>query len=168
MCTLAPNRRITHEAPHCRALSADLWLTDATKDLMTVFVDCLVRLPNLKTLEVFSVNRISLVTGGLKRERALFPSIRELWVGGVSTLIRSCPNVESMRVMGGFFPDIEMLCLHGKNLRRVAGVYKQHVWRGELRHMFSSEASIHRGYHHGSRRGLSEPPRDLRQGYNLE
>ena len=159
----------TNEVSPCRALSTDLWFTDTTKDLMTIFVDCLVKLPNLRTLEVFSTNRTGLVTKGLSRVYARFPSIRELWVDGVSVqFARGCPNLESVTVTG-LAP--QNICLYGnvsKGLKRVAGVPPEYVWLGESRDTFRPEAPIHRGYHNGSRAGLAGPPGGLHRGYALE
>jgi len=125
----------------------DLWFTESTKGFMTNFVDCLVLLPNLRTLEVFNVNRTSLVVRELGLERAQFPSIRELWVNGVSVLFaRTCPNMETVTITGSEPQDIGSLCLYGyglKRLKRVAGVPKEYVQRGELkdtssqRHLFT-------------------------------
>jgi len=52
-CAPASTRRKTHESSSPRTISADLWLTDATEGLMTIFVDFLVPSPTLRTLEVF-------------------------------------------------------------------------------------------------------------------
>ena len=127
--------RTTHEMSFPRTISADLLFTDATEDLMTIFVDCLILLPNLRTLEVFSTNRSVSVEKELERECARFPSIRELWVDGRLGLVRNCPNVESVTVMDGFSRAIEMLCSHGKRVRRVAGVDVLNIRRGKLRYV---------------------------------
>ena len=115
----------------------DLCLTEATKDLMTIFIDCLVRLPNLITLDVFNTSDISRVACGLERTCARFPNIRELWVHGVSVVfIESCPNVESVTTTGVYPLNIEFLCAHGKKLKRlkrVAGIPKEYVHQGEPR-----------------------------------
>ena len=115
----------------------DLQFTDAPKDLMRNFVDCLVRLPNLRTLDILSTSYIYPVEQGLERECARFPSIRELWLGDMlGTFIGSCPNVESVTVVGGLSSDVRVLCLQAKELKklkRVAGVHKLHVLSGELR-----------------------------------
>ena len=117
----------------CRVLSVDLWVTDTTKDLMTKFVDCLVRLPNLRTLDIFVAGSPDSTKQELERKCARFPSIRELWVcSSLVELVGNCPNVESVRVMGAIFPDIEILCLHGKSLGRVAGVQRDQIQLGEL------------------------------------
>jgi hypothetical protein len=139
----------THELSLCRALSVDLRFTDAPKDLMTKFVDCLVRLPNLRTLEIFSASHISLVTRGLKRKCARFTSIRELWISNIlAKFVGSCPNVESVIVTDGLSRDgAKTLSSYGKELKRlkrVVGVYSDQVWQGELRDTFWSEADAQR------------------------
>lgn len=123
-----------------RALSVDLRLIHATKDFMTVFIDCLVLLPNLTTLDVFIVDDISHAISGLERKCARFPNIRELWAHGVSVVfVRSCPNVESVTTTGIYPQGVEVLCTHGKKLKRlkrVAGVPKEYIQQGELSDTF--------------------------------
>jgi len=120
----------------------DLCLTNATKDFMSIFVDCLVRLPNLITLDVFNTGEISHVARGLERTCARFPNIRELWVHSLSVVfVGSCPNVESVTTTGVYPPNVELLCAHGKKLKRlkrVAGVPKEYVQQGEIRSTFCS------------------------------
>ena len=112
----------------------DLRSTDTTKDLMTKFVDCLVRLPNLRILDIFVPGSIDLTKQEFKRECARFPSIRELLVcSSLVEFVGNCPNVESVMITGSLIQHIEILCLHGKRLRRVAGVNKNNVRRGEFR-----------------------------------
>jgi len=115
----------------------DLQFAGAPKDLMTKFVDCLVQLPNLRTLDIFGTSSIDPMKQGLKRECARFLSIRELWIGDMlGTFVGSCPNVESVTAVGGLSWDVGVLCLQAKELKRlkrVAGVHKLHVLRGELR-----------------------------------
>jgi len=124
----------------------DLILFKAPKDLMTKFVDCLVLLSNLRALDIFGTSSIDPMKKDLKRERARFPSIRELCIGDtLGAFVDNCPNVESVTVVGGFTLDIVGLCLHAKELKRlkrVAGVPKEHVQRGEPRNTFWSEAPI--------------------------
>ena len=115
----------------------DLQFTRAPKKLMTKFVDCLVRLPNLRTLDIFSTSSVDRTKQGLKRECPRFPSIRELWIGDMlGTFVGSCPNVESVTAVGGLSWSTGVLCLHAmelKRLKRVAGVHKLHVLQGELK-----------------------------------
>ena len=110
---------------------------------MTKFVDCLVRLPNLRTLDIFSTSRVDLtpMKQELGRECVRFPSIRELWVCSLLVaFVGNCPNVESVTVTGAQFQEVEVLCSHGKRLRRIAGINKAHVPRGELRILLWSQA----------------------------
>jgi len=102
----------------------DLSFKNAPKDLMTKFVDALVRLPNLKTLELLGVSHRSPVTRGLKRKCAKFPSIREMIVCSTySDFIRSCPNLESLTFRYGAVQSSSMtLSSYGAELKRVAGV----------------------------------------------
>ena len=127
----------------CRALSADLYLwtpKDAPEDLMTKFVDCLVQLPNLRTLEIFAMSHAHSIMSVLRRNCGRFPSIRELQVGQVlAEFIWRCPNVECVTVAGGSPRDVEILCSHGKELKRlkrVARVCKEHVQQREPRDIF--------------------------------
>ena len=78
-------------------MPVDLSFSDTPKDLMMKFVDALVRLPNLKTLDLWDVSHRSPVTRGLKRKCAEFPSIREKTIrSAYPDFIRSCPNLESL------------------------------------------------------------------------
>ena len=52
----------------------DLRLKDAPDDLMDKFIDTLVRLPNLGTLELLNVSDGSPVTTVLERKCAKFPN----------------------------------------------------------------------------------------------
>lgn len=102
----------------------DLCFKDAPKDLMRKFVDTLVRLPNLRTLELLSVSHRSPVTKGLKRKCAKFPNIREMIVDDVyPDFIKSCPNLRSLTFRHGFssFACVA-IPLYGAELKRVAGV----------------------------------------------
>ena len=121
-----------------RAISADLWFANAREDLATVFVDCLVRLPNLRTLDILITSRVNIVNllQELKRECARFPSIRELWMSNeLAGLIGNCPNAESITFVRTL-RDTGIPHLRGKRLRRVARMCKAHVQHGELRVSF--------------------------------
>jgi len=111
----------------------DLSFKDAPEDLMTKFVDALVRLPNLRTLELLAATRSSPVTRGLKRECARFPSIREMTVCPMCPdFIRSCPNLESLTFRHGFERDfVNALSLYGAELKRVRGVDTSRGWSME-------------------------------------
>jgi len=156
-----------------RALSADLDFTGSPKDLMTKFVDCLARLPNLRTLDIFSASHIDPTTRGLKRKRARFPSVRELWID--RTLIKflwSCPNVESITTTDGFsWESAEILSSRGKELkklRRLVGVSTHNLLQGKFRDILWLETLVHRRCCYGSCPGLSGPPGDLFQGQDTD
>ena len=101
----------------------DLSFKDAPNDLMTKFVDVLVRLPNLRTLELLGVSHRSPVTRGLKRKCAKFPNIREMIVCSTyPDFIRSCPNLESLTFRHGSPEDHNALSSYGAELKRVGGV----------------------------------------------
>ena len=113
----------THHSQLCRVLSVDLSFKGAPKDLMTKFVDVLVRLPNLRTLELLSVSHRVPVTRGLKRTCAKFPTIREMIVCSVyPDFIKSCPNLESLTFIYGFSEECDVLSSYGAGLKRVGGV----------------------------------------------
>lgn len=102
----------------------DLRFKDAPKDLMRKFVDTLIRLPNLRTLELLNVSHRGPVTAGLKRKCAKFSNIREMVVDPTyPDFIRSCPNLESLT----FRHDLTWrsrgaIGLYGTRLKRVAGI----------------------------------------------
>ena len=109
---------------------------------MTKFVDCLVRLPNLKTLEVLRVSSRAPISKALKRKHATFPSIRALRIThACHHFIRNCPNVEDLTFTDGLdthAPDT--VRLHGRGLKRVAGVdaYSPRGLFGEPKYKTSS------------------------------
>lgn len=115
-----------------------------------MFIDCLVRLPNLRTLDILSCSHTNLVTRELN-ECVRLPSIRELGVGNSSVMfIGSCPNVESVESViptFGLSRDVaKILSSYGKGLeklKRVAGVEEDSLQPGEPRDVFWSEARIH-------------------------
>ena len=102
----------------------DLSFNGAPKDLMGKFVDILVRLPNLRVLDLLLVTHRSPVTRGLKRKCARFPNIREMTIcSGYPDFIGSCPNLESLTFrhgLGQSSPTI--LTSYGAELKRVRGV----------------------------------------------
>ena len=111
----------------------DLSFNDAPKDLMTKFVDVLVRLPNLRTLELLHVTHRGPVTRALKRKCAQFPSIREMTVCTICPdFIKTCPNLESLTFRHGFGRvAADALSLYGAGLRRVKGVMTHYSWSME-------------------------------------
>lgn len=134
--------------PFCSALSVDLDFAGAPDDLMTTFIDCLVLLPNLKSLEVFRTSPVYPFSGGLGRECVQFPSVRKLVVdNGTATLLGCCPNVESVVVADGLrLNGAAALISHGKELERLkhfVGVCVYSVGQGEPRDTLWSEAHVY-------------------------
>ena len=153
-----------------RAMFVDLDFGSAQEDLMAKFTGCLVLLPNLKTLEVFSTNRNEPFLGGLRQKSARFPSVRELGISEPTVkLVGNCPNVEGVTIRGILFSaGAALLGSHGKELKkvkRVAGVHEAAVGPGKLKYILASCAHS-LTMRHGSRAGLSGPPRNLHQGHN--
>jgi len=111
---------------------------------MTKFVDCLVRLPNLRALDILSATHIDLVTEGFWRNCARFPSIRELAIHNeLVKFVGKFPNVESIKVIESSHGCAEVVGLHGKGLKklkRVAGIVEGEIWQGEYGNTFWSEA----------------------------
>jgi len=91
---------------------------------MAKFVDCLVRLPNLKTLEVLKVSSRAPVSKALKRKHAVFPSIRALRITYTCHhFIRNCPNLEDVTFTAPLDSHARAtIRSHGKGLKRVVGV----------------------------------------------
>lgn len=119
---------------------------------MTKFVDCLVRLPNLKTLEILSASSRAPISKALKRKHAIFPSIRELRITqACHHFIRNCPNLEDLTFVTGL--DIHACATvrsHGKGLERVAGVNVYGWWglHGELVNKSSNLDKFSNEVHH--------------------
>lgn len=114
----------------------DLHFKYSPKDLMANFINCLKRLPNLRTLEVFDTSHMDPITRGLKLKSARFPSVRELVISNrTAKFIWGCPNVETVVAPRGLhFEGSKILGSHGKelkNLRRVVGVGEGSVGVGE-------------------------------------
>lgn len=107
-----------------RTFSVNLYFMHSPEDLMTKFVECIVRLPNLKTLEILNVGSRAPISKALRRKHAIFPSVRELRITpACHHFIKKCPNLESVtfvREMDTHAPST--LRTHGKGLRRIAGV----------------------------------------------
>jgi len=90
---------------------------------MIKFLDCLVWLPNLKTLEILSIGLNAYPSRNLRR-RARFPSIRELRITSLfHRFVRKCPNLESLTLTDGRYTyspvPIGPYC---RKLKRVGGV----------------------------------------------
>jgi hypothetical protein len=99
----------------------------------------LIRLPNLKTLEVFNGRHIG-PTAEEPGQKSARHSNCDLWIGNMlAKLIQSCPNVESLSTAYGLAWDFDILGSYGeglKGLKRVVGVHKDYIERGELRDTF--------------------------------
>ena len=91
---------------------------------MKTFIDVLVRLPGLRTLELLGVDKRGPVSRGLKRKCAIFPSIREMTVCSVyPDFIKSCPNLEGLTFRYDHGEGYsEALQLYGAKLKRIRGV----------------------------------------------
>ena len=154
---------IAHKECLCRTFSVQLSFLHAPKDLMTKFVDCLARLPNLKTLEILSVSSRAPISKALQHKYAVFPSIRELRITPVChNFIRNCPNLEHLTFTSGVTARVPAtIHSHGKRLKRVAGV-GTYCWsgaHGELVNKPSSPCN-HSEAHHSGLLGLPEPSGD--------
>ena len=114
-----------------RTFSVCLHLSLAPEDLITKFVECLVQLSNLKTLEILGAGPRAPISRALKRKYATFPSIRELRIiPACHHFIKNCPNLESLtftRPLDTHAPAT--IISHAKGLRRIAGV-AVYRWRG--------------------------------------
>jgi hypothetical protein len=147
--------------------SVDLSFFHAPEDLVTKLVDCLVRLPNLKTLEILSAGSRAPISKALKRKYAVFPSIRELRITpACHHFVRKCPNLDSLiftSTMDTHAPST--IRSHGGGLKRLAGVtvYDRNVLHcGSLKHVVLSNSRSEAFYHRGHV-GLPEPSRDWRR-----
>jgi hypothetical protein len=102
----------------------DLRFAYAPKDLMRKFTDTLVRLPNLRRLELLNVSHRSPITVALKRKCAKFPTIREMVVDCTyPDFIKSCPNLECMDFRLGLDEcGLRAIKSYGARLKRVTGV----------------------------------------------
>ena len=96
----------------------------APDNLMTKFVDVLVRLPNLRTLHLLAISHRDPVTRGLRRKCAKFPNIREMTVCSIyPDFIKNCPNLESLTFRNGFLLySRAIISSHGAGLKRVRGI----------------------------------------------
>lgn len=122
----------------------DLDINGTPKDLITKFFDCLVLLPNLKTLDIFSTNYHGVFLG-LNRKSTKFHSIRELRIDEpTAELVWECPNVESVTIRGtlssGCAALLEPRGKELKKLKRIVGVHNSEVERGKPKGTFSSRA----------------------------
>lgn len=82
-CVSSPlsHENVTERYP--RVLSVDLCFKYGQGNLMEKFVDALLLLPNLRKLDILSVNHRSRAAAVLKRKGAIFPNVREMVVEDV-------------------------------------------------------------------------------------
>lgn len=119
---------------------------------MERFVGCLVRLPNLKTLDILSANSRAPISKALKRKYVIFPSIRELRIiQACHHFIKNCPRLEDVTFVTGL--DVhasDTIRSHGKGLKRIAGVniYSRGSLHGELIPKLSSLHNLSKGAPH--------------------
>ena len=115
-----------NQMPPPRVFSVELLFesTTAGERLTKKFVDTLLRLPNLRRLELLSASYRSPVSSALKHKRATFPSVREMLVGdSYPEFIQSCPNLESLTI--GHHLDTHTcraIQSYGAGLKRVTGI----------------------------------------------
>lgn len=107
---------------------------------MTKFVDCLIQLVNLKTLEVFSADSGEFITRGLEQPSALFPGICELGISdSTAQFVGNCPNVETITALNQLsLESATILSSRGrelKKLERVVGIAECFVQLDELESM---------------------------------
>ena len=92
-------------------------------------MECLVQLPNLKTLEILGAGPRAPISKALESKSAVFPSILELRISpACHYFIKNCPNLENLI----FTRSLDMyatstLMSHGEGLKRIAGLS---VYRG--------------------------------------
>ena len=160
---LLPRKLMVPHGRLCRNFSVRLCFSLAPEDLMTKFVDCLVQLSNLKTLEILSVSSRAPISKALKRKYAVFPSIRELRIThACHHFIRNCPNLEHLTFTSGLDTHAPVTVhSHGKGLKRIAGVdvYCGRGVYGELVNRPFSQGDHSERYHSGWL-GLPEPSGD--------
>ena len=108
----------------CRTLSVILWFQEAPQDLMKKFVNCLVQLPNLNTLEILDVGSWVPISTHLSRRKVIFPSIRVLRITSTChPFIKKCPNLEDLTFTNMLNSHAQnTLRYNGETLKRVAGV----------------------------------------------
>jgi len=92
---------------------------------MTIFFDCLVRLPNLKTLEILKVDSQVPISKVFESVDTILPSTRALCITRTCRpFIRNCPNLEDLTFTTGLCTRaLGTVRLYGEELKRIAGVY---------------------------------------------
>jgi len=112
---------------YVRVLGVDLNFKRAPEDLMEKFVDCLVLLPHLWSLKIYSVSNVGSFTQGFEQKRPRFLSIGHLGIKNEwAKFIETCPNVESVQFTSGLSRSgAKILSSCGKELhklKRIIGV----------------------------------------------
>ena len=149
-------------------MSMDLNFESPPGDLPKKFVECLVLLPNLNTLEIFSTGHGELYLGGFRWGSIRFPGIRELEIDRMTMeLVGRCPNVESVTVRRPFSSrGVAFLGSYGKGLKklkRVVGVHEGTIKSGKLKDILAG-GTCSLAIHHGSCAELFGPPGNWHQG----
>jgi hypothetical protein len=147
-----------------RTISVNLHLQSSPPDLMTKFIDCLVRLPNLKTLEILDIDLMDVVPKALERELATLPSVRELRIlPECHHLVEKCPNLESLIFTRP--PDehaLSTVLSRGQGLRSVAGMslYSERDLDGEPLNCGSTSPMDHSKVYNSGCFGLPKTSED--------
>ena len=153
----------------CRTLSVILWFKEAPRDLMKQFVNCLVQLPNLNTLEILDVSSwLHISTYFSRRRNVTFPRIRVLRIRSTCHLfIKKCPNLEDLTFTNILNSHaLNTIKYDGKALKRVAGVNLSHV-NGEFVNKLSNRNNYSEETYRSGLFGLPTPSRDRNSGRDL-
>ena len=149
-----------------RTFSVNLHLQYSPPDLMNKFIDCLVRLPNLKTLEILDIDPGDAIPRALKRELATFtlPSVRELRIlPECHHLVENCPNLESLIFTRPADERAHSTVLsHGQGLRCIAGMslYRERDLNSESLNGVSTSPMDHSKAYNSGCSGLPKPSGD--------
>ena len=149
----------------CRTLSVVLWFEEAPRDLMKQFVNCLVQLPNLNTLEILDVSNCLHISTYLSRRKVTFPRIRVLRIRSTCHLfIEKCPNLEDLTFTNMLNSHaLNTIEYDGKALKRVAGVNLSNVNGGFIDKLSNRNNHLEERYRSGLF-GLPKPSRDRNSG----
>ena len=96
---------------------------------MIEFAECLAQLPNLKTLEILSVDsQTRPISKAFRHKRVTLPSIRELRiVPACHDFIKNCPNLEELIFTRPTDTDaLSAILSRGEGLKRLAGMSLYH------------------------------------------
>ena len=90
---------------------------------MIKFVDCPVRLPNLKTLEILDIGCETSIQKYSDEKSAKILSIRQLCIPPMChRFIGHCPNLEDQALTRNPDSHPRVAFSHGRRLKRIAGV----------------------------------------------